>query len=261
VRVLGVVLVTGLIAGPLFTQSATTPEFDVVSIKPTTPSGAFGYPPPAPGQWKNPEATLVGLIRVAQPDYAAPGLIIGGPPWVRENLFDVNARVNPSASPEAVREMVKRMLAERFDLRTHVEQRTLDVYLLKMARADGSFGPSLSRSRPECVAERGQRRLRSECFPSRPTPNAIMMPTSDMSQLARMIASAQVVRRPVIDRTALTGFFDLQLPFADALPTQGDAAGVSFFTAIQEQLGLKLESSREVMDVLVIDSARLPEPD
>jgi uncharacterized protein (TIGR03435 family) len=161
--------------------------------------------------------------------------------------------------------MISKLLADRFALRTHTERRPVDVYVLKMSRDDGPLGTQLTRSDPSCVEARTARQpLPPQC---RETATSGMeyrvMQIGDFLSLLSFMG----IDRPVLDRTGLTGHFDLQLrydyaPFSGAFRSPPSSIdGLSLFTALQDQAGLKLEAAREVVEVLVIDSVELPTPD
>lgn len=264
VRAVVVYIVGGFMACLTYAQ-VSQPMFDVASVKhagTARPTGGSR----SPGQWRAERATLVRLIRYGYPRYEFEDLIIGGPDWVRETRFDVEARMAPSTSPEQLAQMVVHLLAERFQLRTHAERRPIDIYALRMARADGQLETGLKRSNAACVdARKSGQPLPPECRENAAI-GGMQYRAMQISDFIRML-SALGIDRPVVDRTGLSGYFDLQLhydfaPFAAAAgrPIAPPVDGVSFFTALQEQAGLKLEPVRELVDVLVIDSAQSPTP-
>jgi uncharacterized protein (TIGR03435 family) len=184
---------------------------------------------------------------------------------VREARFDIDARMDPTTTPGQLAQMISQLLADRFALRTHIEQRSVDVYALKLARDDGRLGAQLTRSDPSCVeALTARQPLPPQCRAT--TTSGVQYRGMQISGFFRLL-SVMGIDRPVLDRTGLTGYFDLQLrydhaPFSGPFGRLGSSVeGVSFFTALQEQAGLKLEPAREVVDVLVIDSVERPTPD
>jgi uncharacterized protein (TIGR03435 family) len=258
-----------------FPDQQSTPAFEVASVRPSPPNpptvrelGALRL---SPGRWRALRLTLVHLIGLAYPERRFAGRVIGGPAWVRKDIFDIEARMDPAISHADVGPLVARLLADRFALRTHTEQQAVDVYVLKMARDDGRLGPQLKRSDPACVEAKAARQLPPECRGGPPASGGMNLPTNQMADFLTVLA-LNGIDRPVLDRTGLAGHFDVRLayqcgpftgPFGIAAfgsrPCGTD--GVSFFTALQEQLGLKLEPAREVLDVLVIDSVEPPTPD
>lgn len=263
------VILIAVICAPILIAQQPALVFEVASVRPSSPNpipataiGSFRLPP---DRRRGLRVNLVQYIGVAYPEYAFEGRVIGGPAWVREALFDIEAKKDPTTSLAQVAPMMAHLLAERFALRTHIEQRPVNVYVLKMARDDRQFGPQLKRSAASCIeAKTARQPLPPEC---RGTPlggSGLNVTTSEVAELLRILSGMRI-DRPVLDRTGLTGYFDFRLrydygPFgflAGSVRTEG----LSFFTALQEQLGLKIEPTREVIDVLVIDSAEMPTPD
>jgi uncharacterized protein (TIGR03435 family) len=183
--------------------------------------------------------------------------------------------------------MLQDLLEDRFKLRAHRETREMPIYALALARSDGKLGEGLRVSTVDCAAMRGRGRggrmgppggrgdgppppgERPQCG-MRVAPNQVMAGGVSLTQLTQMLS--QFTQRIVIDRTGLTGNFDIDLTFTpDRLP-QGppppgappiniDPNGPSLFTALQEQLGLKLDSERAPVEVLVIEHVERPTPD
>jgi uncharacterized protein (TIGR03435 family) len=190
--------------------------------------------------------------------------ISGGPGWITSERFDINAKP-PEGSParippEQIREMVKALLAERFQLKTRTESKEMPVYQLVVAKN----GPKMTPAAAEGDSQGGPgmiRMGRGQLEGSRMA----------MAMLANQIATQ--VGRPVIDKTGLTGQYDVKLewtpepghgggPFGgppppDALPP-ADSNGPTIFTAVQEQLGLRLEPAKGPVETLVIESISRP---
>lgn len=231
-----------------------TPRFEVASVKPNTSGISNAIPPSrANGSYS---ASNVGLksiianafdVRIFQ--------IEGGPDWLASARFDIMAR-GPEGTPDQMRPaMLRALLADRFKLVAHVETREQQVYLLTLLRGDGRLGPQLKPAAPADGSSSG--------FPSSSVGNGTARINGrrvSMDTLALMLTSA-VFNQRVINRTGLSGEFELDLRFT---PDSSPAAVPEFpsiFTAVQEQLGLKLEASRGPVDVLVIDSVERPAPD
>ena len=253
------------VTASLAAQQPAAPKFEVASVKPSsdTPIPFTGGRVP-PNRWMAIRVNIVNLIMVAYPEYAFEGRVIGGPAWIRNERFDIEAVKDPTTTPAQVAPMMAHLLANRFALRTHIEQRPVDVYVLKMAHADGRFGPQLKRSAASCIEARMARQpLPRECRGT--VTSGMNLAVNQIADFLGYLSSRQI-DRPVIDRTGLTGYLDFLLhydygPFNDPFRPAPRTEGVSFFTALEEQLGLKLEPTREVMDVLVIDSVERPTPD
>jgi uncharacterized protein (TIGR03435 family) len=255
----------------------STPAFDVASIKPSgpTPTFAAGSPDRFVRRFITLSLLLVNAYDVSEFQ------IQGGPDWVRTTRFDVEAKAESRASPEQMRLMVRRLLAERFALTVHTESRDLPRYALVKARNDGKLGEKLRPSALDCpaiIAARGAD-YRPPSGQTGPPPCVIglRMTGGVRTLVAEGIPISQLLRfiqldagRVVVDKTGLTGTWDFELqseqPNLPGLPSppgqpSAPAEGFSLFTALQEQLGLKLESERGPVDVLVIDHVERPKED
>lgn len=167
--------------------------------------------------------------------------------------------------------MIRSLLAERFHLVVHRETRPLPVYALQQVRADGRLGPQLHLSSADCVAIAASRQAtpsadaRPQCG-VRANGGHMVAGGLPLAQLATLLST--LVDRVVVDRTGLTGTFDFELNWTpDRAPQRPDASASSspdnpsIFTALREQLGLKLESSKAATDVFVIDHVEQPTRD
>ena len=188
-----------------------------------------------------------------------PSRIAGHPDWTNVERFDIQARAPEGMNGvEQMRPMLQALLADRFKMVAKIEKRVLQSYALVKARDDGRLGPNIKPAEKPCVGPRGEAPLGIQCVQGGAGggARAVGIP---IGQLAPMLSL--VVRRPVVDRTGLTGIYDLELRFSGD-PVDGgpatDPSAPSIFTALQEQLGLKLEAQREVVDVLVIDTIDRP---
>jgi len=206
--------------------------------------------------------------------------IVGGPDWLDSDRFDITAKASRPFAQEQARAMLQALLADRFGLVTHGETRELPVYLLVLARKDGALGPQMKKAEVDCaalfasVAAGGKM---PERLPNGNLPCGISVRGGQglvtgngvaMEQLARNLVGG--VGRIVVDKTGLPGYYDFNLTFAPEgpPPPPGAPAGPapdpgapSLFTAMQEQLGLKLEPGRAPISVLVIDRAQRPAAD
>jgi uncharacterized protein (TIGR03435 family) len=204
--------------------------------------------------------------------------LIGGPEWTRSIGFDLEARGPAALSADVARAMLRALLVERFSLDVHRESRQVPIYVMTTAARSGQPGPQLRPSGARCAPPMGPGGMR----PPSPPPNGIAEAVPLMGRAALRCPSifmpgyfsarsvsldalatelAEAAGRPVVDRTGLTGAFDLDLRYAPELnaaqqPQAADAPGLA--TALQDQLGLKLEGSRGPVDVLVIDRVRMP---
>jgi len=257
---------------------AQTPErqataFDVASIKPSTSverlSGIQRQPG---GRVTITNMTLRTLITFA---YQITGYqLVGGPGWADRDTFDILARMNGnptwgtpgSGLPDPAQRAMQSLLADRFKLKIHREMREMDVYALALAKP-GTPGPALTPSTNDCKTLAEQARQGKTAPPQAaagPPPCSILGNVGRISfdgfgmpQIANMLIGQ--AGRIVVDRTGLSGNWQFVLTFAPEGTTESNAP--SFFTALQEQLGLKLESTKGPVDVLVIDHVERPTPD
>jgi uncharacterized protein (TIGR03435 family) len=196
----------------------------------------------------SPNATVLTLITFAY--RISDRQVVGGPAWIRTDLFEVNARSAGESSDEEKRPMVQSLLEDRFGLRVHHEQRRMKFGSLVMARDGGSVGPGLTQcdeadqAAAPVVWPRGGRLFIRRC--------ALISSVAD--------GAAGILELPVVDRTGLTGRWNVLLAYADSQPSPRDPDPnlVSFRTALQEQLGLKVEDGVGPLDVLVIDWVTQP---
>jgi uncharacterized protein (TIGR03435 family) len=259
------------------TAQTAGPKFDEASIKPATPGPGFLFGVrPMPGSRIS--ATNVTLKMLIQRAYDLQDFqISGGQEWIETARYNIEAKPDSPAGPNEWKEMLKNLLAERFHLALHRETKQLPVYALALAKKHGKLGPGMVESKDGgCVAR----------DPSKPGPQDPGQPPfcgnvlGGLSQLTGTAATpgdiapmlSVYVGREVLDKTGLTGKYDITLKFtpdenqlarwrmpgAPPLPAPADASGPSLFTALQEQLGLKLEPQKAPVDILVIDRAEKP---
>jgi uncharacterized protein (TIGR03435 family) len=290
-------VVTGLAVGvlrplPLRAQvQASEPQlrFEVASIKQHTSDDTRARMGAQPGGRVTVTNTPVrSLIATAFGMFSTQMLIrariLGGPDWLDSERYDINAKANaefqfaPDGPPKDMLLMMRSLLEERFKLKMHHETRELPTYDLVVARADGKLGPEMHTSNVDCEAVFAARRAGAPPPPRGPIepppcalisgPARTIAGAASMQQLAANLTVR--VERFVIDKTGLTERFDFMLTFTPdqtPLPTPPpglppiDPNGPGLFTALQEQLGLKLVPSKAPMDVLVIDSVEHPTPD
>jgi uncharacterized protein (TIGR03435 family) len=256
------------------------PSFEVASVKRNN-SGERGADSAVRGsQLVVVNDTLFNIIRNV---WGIQGnQILGGPDWVRSvgERFDITAKAPDGTKPDQMLLMMRALLAERFRLKVHNETRDVPVFALIMARQDRRLGPQIAPAAFDCNAlraaiARGERPTppppqgdRPVCG-ARTAPGRFLGSGYPIADFARDL-SRVVGGRPVVDRTGLTGIYDFELTWTpEVSPTAPSAApppgldpdGPTLFTAVQEQLGLKLEATTGPVEVLVIDSADRPTPD
>ena len=232
--------------------------FDVATIKPSNPA--------TPGQsilvgrggsnlFTTTNTTLNDLITFAYGIQVRQ--IVGGPSWLESDRVDITAKPEAPGVPNAtqLRTMLKKLLAERFALAFHSEKREMPAYIITV----GKDGPKLTKNESGGILPG---------FGGR-GPGAIGVRNSTMVEFAEFL-QARLLDRPVVDQTGVTGRFDFTLEFrpdgSQAGPPGGPApqlppeveARPDLFTAIQEQIGLKLESSRAPVEAYVIDKVQKP---
>jgi bla regulator protein blaR1 len=216
------------------------PSFEVASIRPNTSGDAGSGSTRDPGRVTVYNMTLRDLIRQAYEVKLYQ--VTGGPDWLGSDRFDVVATTEGNPNQERLRLMMQRLLAERFGLVIHRERKQLPAYMLLAARG----GARLEK------AKDGKRSF--SIFPLR---GIIRGTGSSTAELADGLSG--ILDRPVLDQSGLRGSFDFQLEYAplSASGAAGDAAP-SVFTALQEQLGLKLEPTTAPIEIIVIDRVEQP---
>jgi len=242
---------------------AAAPEsgFEVASIRPGDPAATGTRIGVSPGGMFT--ATNVTLKALIQQAYEVRDFqISGGPGWLDAQRYDIAAKSNlTGVSDEEMRKMtdqqrdaiearfllkLRMLLADRFQLKIHRVTKELPVYALTVARS----GPRISPAADDEVA-RGRLRIRRwDAGTSVITGTAV--------PLARLVnALSNQVGRTVVDKTGLQGDYDFKITFTPDMGLQGAAGdGPSIFAALQEQLGLRLESEKGPVEVLVVDSAQ-----
>jgi uncharacterized protein (TIGR03435 family) len=251
------------------------PTFEVVSIRPHTTlesGGSLKFMPG--GRFQGTNVYVLALIATAfrKDRPLLPAQIEGGPDWIRFDRFDVVAKANAVVDNEAnyyrlLPAMLRPVLEERFRLKTHWETRQHQVFALVLARKDGSLGPQLRHAtcapRPETIGLNDTISRDGQPICKASTVAAGMIDGVGISMSSLVSALSSGISRIVLDRTGLEGAYDVKLTWTPDFVRQGngDVNTPSLSTALQEQLGLKLESTRGPVDVLVIDYVERPTPD
>lgn len=245
-------------------QQAPQPAFEVASIRRNTSTSGRTLMDGAGDRFSVTNATLRMLILNAYE--LLEDQLVGGPGWVNNDRVDVVA-VRGGAPFEQVPAMLRTLLAERFKLQAHSETREMPMYTLVTARSNGTLGTQMKavdcgdRGTPKSFPRVSDKLL--PCNVRFVAPGRIRGGGLRMRDLAAVLTP--LVGRIVLDRTDLTGRYDLDLAWAPDQPRPRtddilapDPNGASLFTALQEQLGLKLTGGRGPVDVLVIDSVSPP---
>jgi len=245
---------------------AQSPAFDVVSIKEdASESGESSIGFQAGGRFEAVNEPLARLIAFAY----ATGIdlprtqILGGPAWIDTDRFDVRALGDQNASPQDRIAKVRGILSERFHLMVHTEMRDLPLYNLVRLHPSGPLGESLRPSDVDCAAAERDRIPLPSASPGQVPPcmkgflgNQLTARGLTIGELATSMI-ARIVDRPVVDHTGLAGPYEWTVRWAgDAVPDQN--LPTTIFTALEEQLGLKLEPARGPLTVVVIDHVERP---
>jgi uncharacterized protein (TIGR03435 family) len=188
-----------------------------------------------------------------------PATSIEGPDWINTTRFDVVARTAGAVPSGELRGLLKALLAERFRLAVRTEKRPLTINALVLARADGRLGPQIKRSAVDCGG--GRAGGPPECTPPPGGFGRIIIVGRPVSQLASLLQLAMM--QTVRDKTGLTGSYDIDLSYAplfapESVLEQEYRDRPPLFTALQDQLGLKIEAQKEETDVIIIDRVELP---
>jgi uncharacterized protein (TIGR03435 family) len=275
-RIVSIVLAVAFVFIPFSHAQAPAqkPAFEVVSVKAANscpPSSSSSMSAATPGRVSLCN-TLFVIIRWAYLVYNkhVPNLdteIQGGPPWITSDLYEIAANTEGDRTRQMMLgPMTQRLLEERFRLNVHYEEKEMPIYALTAAKSgtklqkfiEGSCMPMetflgggrpLDPLTPPCgvilVSPRGNN-LRLDAY------------RLSLEEFSRRAKTALRLDRPVIDQTSVEGIFNFHLDFAPSRAFLGPSDAPSIFTALQEQLGLKMESSKGPVEVLVVDSVQRP---
>jgi bla regulator protein blaR1 len=219
-----------------------------------------------------------------------PFQLVDDPAWIRNDTFDIVAKmegdpppVPPGQGADPHMVAMRTLLAERFKLVVHRETREMDIYALVLARPDGKLGPALTPTTQDCAAMVAAARGGQPQGPPpgpppgpdspvvcgmRGLPGRLKAGAMPMSLLASNLSGQ--LQRIVVDRTGLTGAWDFEITYAPERPINpppgvefppADPNAPSLFTAMQEQLGLRLQSTKGPVEVMVVDRIEQPTPD
>jgi uncharacterized protein (TIGR03435 family) len=215
-------------------EPSTLPAFEVASVK-LTPRANLGFTNVSPWGTGRFTATNAGLYLLVEIAFGTTPERIVGIDKLGDEHYDVNAKGEGDLklTYDEVKPRLQRLLAERFKLLTHREMKETDGFVLEVAKGGSKLKPS-----------------KGETTAGALYPGAMNLPSMSMEGLAAALANP--LGRPVIDQTGISGTYDIQLRFVrDATDDSGQPA---LPTALQEQLGLRLESRKVPVETLVIDS-------
>ena len=259
------------------------PEFEVASVKINT-SGEnqtrFNF---TGGRIDVINMQLRGIIQAA---YRVPAnQLVNVPGWVNGTRVDIVAKADPKYSVQELQSMLQPLLVQRFKFAFHREMRDMDVYVMTVASKDGRLGPKLEKSTTNCEELGAQ--PRNALTPPKPGelpacgtvpggPGRLILRGFGMGPFVQILGLATRGRQ-VIDETGLPGGYNIDLTYtpealsAAAIAARGGAAGPlagqvdpngpDLFTAMQEQLGLKLEGRKMALEVMVVDTIQPPTED
>ena len=223
--------------------------FEAAIVRPSGPNSVFRSDLDA-SQFVASRHTLAMLIQSSYPEMPS-WRMSGGPPWMTTDFWDFIAKLPPGTPTEPdprdrrTEQLLRNFLADEFKLKTHFEQREQPVYELVPAKGGPKIKPSDSAQ-----------------FSYRGTPGGgAEFHHATMQQLANFLycpsCYRQAADRPVFNKTGLDGYYDFTLNWTPS-NIQTDNPGPSIYTAIEEQLGLKLQSQKAPIDFLIVDHAERP---
>jgi uncharacterized protein (TIGR03435 family) len=270
-------------------QTSDVPiRFEVATVKSAADGSPRGWSIHRPaGRFTATNATLRSLLLNA---YGPKDYLLQTPGWMENERYDLQAKVPAGATKEQVDVMLQNLLTERFKIQLHREQREFPIYNLVMAKANPNLResapmPQTPQSQPqaqlsiqEMMARRGPQAKDKDGFPivsqsgswsSTSSDGSIKITAKGVTMEDWAKGLSRQVGHDVYNKTGLTGKYDFRLEYADdgilargvlppvpgAAPKESDPSGPTIFKALHDQLGLKLESGKAPMQVVVIDKA------
>jgi uncharacterized protein (TIGR03435 family) len=226
------------------------PSYEVATIKPSDPAdGSAGFHSEGRRLFAENE-TMDSLIAVAYSIH--PKQIVGGPEWFSQDHFDIKGVPDIAGAPswDQQREMMQKLLAERFGLKFHREKRELSIFAITVAKG----GPKLEVSKSDANG------MLDQTGNNNGVEQAWRFTNNSIEDFAQMMQN--LLDRPMVDETGLKGKFDFKLKWStNDAPNNDPNAPPGLLTAVQEQLGLKIEATKGPADVLVIDHVERPSAD
>ena len=258
-------------------QNDQHPQFEVASIKPAAPDARGSFI----------RGTLGGRINITNMSLKdmivmawrlQPYQVSGGPSWIESAHYDVTAKPDHQPKQDELPLMIQALLQDRFQLKFHRETKEMSVYALALARKDGKLGPKLEEAKEGSCTKFDPSKPPPPMEPGKPPtvfcggmfmgPRGLNASGVPVANLIPMLS--RILGRTVIDKTGLTGNYNISLEFTpdeslafrpppDApKPPPSDNAAPSIYTALQEQLGLKLESQKGPVEIFIIEDAARP---
>lgn len=251
-------------------QPSAPPKFDVASVKLAAGDPCMCINITPGGRVHATSMTLKFLVEMVY--HVQDFQVSGGSPWLASLRYDIEAKTDAPAKESEVSGMLQQLLADRFQLVFHRETRELPVYALILARKDGKLGPGTVESKegsctPPDPAQLSDASGKPNCGQGWGNARTLRSSSVQMDYLATSLS--RLLGAKVIDQTGLTGKYDITLDWtpderiAFSLPPNAAKAAAEsglpdLFGALQQQLGLKLVSHKESVEVLVIDHAEKP---
>jgi uncharacterized protein (TIGR03435 family) len=220
-------------------------SFEVASIRPSTSLSPGGTMGPKPGRFLASNVPAIAFITLGYD--VKRYQIVGAPDWSVNDRYNLEATTGGQPGMEQLREMMRSLLADRFQLRTHRETREIDGYALVRVSPD-TLGPTLRPSTLNCADPKAGCGMNFG-------PGFFRAGHITMAVLADLLAADGNAGGLVVDRTGVAGVFDVELEWASDLEPSDRP---SIFTAVQEQLGLRLQREKVPVEVIVIDRMARP---
>jgi uncharacterized protein (TIGR03435 family) len=236
------------VAGAVYGQSAVGQQFEVASIKPSNADSGSSGIESGHGRIHGINVTLKRCIMGAYG--IGPNQVLGGPDWITSDLFDITAKAEQPVGGAALMSMLQTLLADRFKLALHREATPIQAYVLEIAKS----GPKLEKGDGQGARTNSGR-------------GEIVATNATLDRFSEILSRQMDL--PVVNHTGLQGVFNLKVRWTPesappAKPPEGPIIegpiieGPSIFTAIQQQLGLRLHAQKVSIEVLVIDRAERP---
>ena len=234
------------------TSAAAKPTFDIADVH-VSPKSTVQYMSGGvlrAGRYEIRRATMLDLIRTAYGIDDA-SKIQGGPSWLELDRFDIIAKAPPSATQDSARLMLEALLADRFKLVLHNDNKPMQAYVLSLGKGKPKLAQTDGKGAPGCQAPPNQ---------PQPAPGSVPKPTllcrnMTMETFAPTLRAIAGGTMPLVDKTGLEGAWDFEITWTpQGLMGLAGADATSIFDAVDKQLGLKLETQKVEMPVIVVDS-------
>jgi uncharacterized protein (TIGR03435 family) len=235
-------------------SQASRAAFEVASVRPVNSDCSFTTYGGPPGRYTALCTTLWGLIYNAYEVRSVHDYPPGLPSWADKDRFDVEAKANDDTVAaikklslkeqiQLTRDMLQSLLADRFQLRVHYESRVQPIYELVLVKGGSKLKPLPADQKPGWGKfDRGE----------------VMLRNKSIADFANSLSFSNLAGRTVVDKTGLTGNYDIDLKWTPDDRQGTPDAGPTLFTALEEQLGLKLEPAKGPVDTLVVDHVEKP---